>query len=280
MPPKPWAMHGSREQLTTLAGAVRCGRLEIPKLVRAFEQSSDAAVGQSLRPSTAPGAPSLTRLPGSGGRCIPRRSGKCSLLEQLTVNREKQKARLVELDPVLTGGDIQRGRDLFFANKKAICATCHAVQGEGGKIGPDLTRIGAVRASADLLEAIVFPSASFARGYEPITLATDNGQVLSGIIGRESSDAIYLFNNARAEIRVPRSSIESLEQSTVSIMPEGMDAQLSGQELADLIAFCNRCVVLYSNHKAGSPHEIRSRVVATLLAAPTCVAPSISFAKM
>jgi putative heme-binding domain-containing protein len=87
------------------------------------------------------------------------------------------------------------------------------------------------------LEAIVFPSASFARGYEPITLVTDNGQVLSGIIGRESSDAIYLFNNARVEIRVPRSAIESLEQGSVSIMPEGMDAQLSRQELADLIAF-------------------------------------------
>ena len=240
------AVGGARltgEQLTALAGAVRdAGVLEMPKLVRAFEQSSDAAIGQAL----------VTAIGGSEGlRGLQReslallidsyptavREQAAGLLEQLTVNREKQKARLAELDSVLTGGDIQRGRDLFFANKKAICATCHAVQGEGGKYGPDLTRIGAVRAPSDLLEAIVFPSASFARGYEPITLATDDGQVLSGIIGRESSDAIYLFNNARVEIRVPRSSIESLEQGTVSIMPEGMDAQLSRQELADLIAF-------------------------------------------
>ena len=83
----------------------------------------------------------------------------------------------------------------------------------------------------------MFPSASFARGYEPFTLASDDGQVHSGIIARESADAIYLVDTARVEVRVPRSAIESLDQGTVSIMPEGMDAQLSRQELADLIGF-------------------------------------------
>jgi putative heme-binding domain-containing protein len=158
-------------------------------------------------------------------------------LKQLTVNSDKQKARLTELESVLAGGDIQRGRELFFANKKAICATCHAVQGQGGKIGPDLTKIGAIRAPADLLEAIVFPSASFARGYEPYAVATIDGRVLAGIIGRETAEAIHMFDNARVEVRVARSTIESLERTAVSIMPEGMDAQLSRQELADLIAF-------------------------------------------
>ena len=153
------------------------------------------------------------------------------------MNTQKQQARLAELQDVLAGGEIQRGRDLFFGNKKAICATCHAVQGQGGKFGPDLTKIGAIRSPRDLLEAIVFPSASFARGYEPFTVATDEGQVISGIIARETADAIYLFNNSRVEVRVSRSSIESLSQSAVSIMPEGMDVQLGPQELADLIAF-------------------------------------------
>ncbi len=138
---------------------------------------------------------------------------------------------------MLADGDIQRGRELFFGNKKAICATCHAVQGQGGQIGPDLTRIGAIRAPRDLLEAIVLPSVSFARGYEPFNLVTDDGQVLSGIIARETADAIHLVNTSRVETRVARKSIESLQQSNVSIMPEGMDNQLSHQELADLIAF-------------------------------------------
>ncbi len=159
------------------------------------------------------------------------------LVEQLKVDGAKQQARLAELQDVLAGGEIQRGRDLFFANKKAICATCHSVQGQGGRIGPDLTKIGAIRAPRDLLEAIVFPSASFARGFESFAVVTDDGQVLSGIIARETAEAIHIVNNSRVETRVPRTAIESVTQSKVSIMPEGMDAQLSRQDLADLIAF-------------------------------------------
>ena len=165
------------------------------------------------------------------------REEAASLAASLTVDAAKQKARLDELSDVLAGGDIQRGRELFFANKKAICATCHAVQGQGGKFGPDLTRIGAIRAPRDLLEAIVFPSASFARGYEPFNVLTDDGRQTSGIISRETAEAVYVVGSTRAETRIARDAIESLSQSTVSIMPEGMDAQLSRQELGDLIAF-------------------------------------------
>ena len=240
-------------QLLPLAQAIgRAGVLEAPRLLAAFEQTGDKETGQTL-------VAALTRSPGLKGLEHDRlaavleaypagiRQQAEGLLEQLSVNREKQKARLAELESVLAGGDIQRGRDLFSGNKKAICATCHAVQGQGGRIGPDLSKIGAIRAPADLLEAIVFPSASFARGYEAYTVATASGQVLSGIIARETADAIYLFDAARVgadggiparvETRVPRSQIESLEQSRVSIMPEGMDTQLSRQELADLLAF-------------------------------------------
>jgi putative heme-binding domain-containing protein len=159
------------------------------------------------------------------------------LFERLRVDAAAQKARLAELHDVLSGGDVQRGRDLFFANEKAICATCHSVQGKGGKIGPDLSKIGAIRTPADLLEAIVVPSASFARGYEPFNVVTDDGQVVSGIIAREAADALYLVGNNRLEVRVPRSAVETIAQGHVSIMPEGMERQLSRQELSDLIEF-------------------------------------------
>jgi putative heme-binding domain-containing protein len=230
-------------QLKTLCGAVAAGGvLEVPKLLRAFEQSRDERVGEELVAALARSA-GLKSLQAEGllaalepySEAVRRKAEP--LLQQLSVNTQKRQARLAELQDVLAGGEIQHGRDLFFGNKKAICATCHAVQGQGGKFGPDLTKIGAIRTARDLLEAIVFPSVSFARGYESFTVATDDGQVISGIIARETADAIYLFNSARVEVRVARSSIESLAQSNVSIMPEGMDVQLGRQELADLIAF-------------------------------------------
>ncbi len=230
-------------QLMALCGVVAgSGVLEVPKLLRAFERSSDARVGEALVAALAR-SPGLKSLQGESLAAVLQsysesvREKARPLYEQLNVDSEKQEARLAELQDVLAGGEIQRGRDLFFGNKKAICATCHSVQGQGGKMGPDLSKIGAIRAPRDLLEAIVFPSASFARGYESFAVVTDDGQVLSGIIGRETADAIYVVNTSRAEIRVPRASIESIAQSKVSIMPEGMDTQLSRQELADLITF-------------------------------------------
>ncbi len=83
----------------------------------------------------------------------------------------------------------------------------------------------------------MLPSVSFARGYEPFTAVTADGRVHTGVITRETSDAIYLYSTDRVETRLPRADIETLVQSSVSIMPEGMDAQLSHQELADLLAF-------------------------------------------
>ena len=235
----------AEKQLKSLCGAIAASSvLEVPRLLRAFEQSKSGEVGEALVAALgrSPGLKSLQAdalAAALVGYPESIRQQAEPLLKLLTVDAEKQKARLAELHDVLSGGEIQRGRDLFFGNKKAICATCHAVQGQGGKIGPDLSKIGAIRTPRDLLEAIVFPSASFARGYEPFTLATDDGQVVAGIIARETADAIYLVGSTRVEVRVPRSAIESLHQSNVSIMPEGMDTQLSRQELADLIAFLN-----------------------------------------
>ena len=216
--------------------------LAVPRLLRAFEQSQNAEVGEKL-------VAALGRSPGFGSlkrnalttalASYPEevRQQASPLFERLNQNAQKQRARLAELDGVLSGGEVQRGRELFFGNKKAICATCHAVQGQGGTIGPDLSRISAIRAPRDLLEAIVLPSASFARGYEPFTAVTTGGRVHTGVITRETSDAIYLFSTDRVESRLPRDDVETLVQSSVSIMPEGMDAQLSRQELADLLAF-------------------------------------------
>src|SRR5262249_594204 len=147
------------------------------------------------------------------------------LLKRLQPDADRQKARLAELAPVLQGGDAGRGREVFFG-KKAVCFTCHTVRSQGGQIGPDLTKIGAARSGPDLLEAVIFPSASFARGYEPFVVVTKQGQSHSGILKRQTAEAIYLVANDRAEVRILRSEIEVLEPGKVSIMPQGLDAQL------------------------------------------------------
>ncbi|MBX9626733.1 MAG: c-type cytochrome, partial [Gemmataceae bacterium] len=114
---------------------------------------------------------------------------------------------------------------------------CHQMGYVGGKVGPDLTRVGGTRSDRDLLEAIVFPSASFVRSYEPVRVVTTDGRTLSGVLTKDAPDEIVLAVAADKEERIARADVESIGPGTVSVMPAGLDQQLSVQDLADLVAF-------------------------------------------
>ena len=106
---------------------------------------------------------------------------------------------------------------------------------------PTSRRIGSVRADRDLLEAIVFPSASLVRSFEPIAVATSDGKVYNGLLRGETADELLLATGVNQEARIARREIEEMRPSTVSIMPAGLDQQLTHQELADLVAFLKAC---------------------------------------
>lgn len=158
------------------------------------------------------------------------------LLQQLRNAQSDRIARLEKLEPLLTaGGDVGRGRRLFFGEKVA-CSSCHTIGAEGRQVGPDLTGIGAIRSGHDLLEAIVFPSASFVPGHEVFNVDTETER-LSGVIKSQNREAVVLVTGPKGEIRIPRSQVKSIQPSKVSLMPEGFDEQLSKTELTDLLAF-------------------------------------------
>ncbi|MCH2124114.1 MAG: c-type cytochrome, partial [Pirellulaceae bacterium] len=137
----------------------------------------------------------------------------------------------------LVGGDPSRGKEIFFG-KRALCSACHRVGPQKGKeIGPDLRRIGEVRSPRDLLEAILAPSASLARGFEGQTVVTTSGRVISGVLHQETDDFIVLFTSQREEVRIPRSDVEEINASAVSIMPAGLERLLTSDELRDLLAY-------------------------------------------
>jgi putative heme-binding domain-containing protein len=234
--------HLEDDQLTNLTRVIAtAGGLELPYLLAPFEHNQTAAVGDELVRALAQ-TPALTNLtPAALRRTLQGypagvRQAAGPLLRRLAPDAEQQKARLAELEPLLTGGDRAGGREVFYG-KKATCALCHAVRGEGGHIGPDLSTIGAIRSGRDLLESIVFPSASFARGYEPYVVTTREGTVHTGTLARETADAVTLHSADRSEVRIARANIDTIEPGRVSIMPQGLDAQISRQELRDLLAF-------------------------------------------
>ena len=145
---------------------------------------------------------------------------------------EKLLASLPEGDPV-------RGHAVF-AGKTGSCTSCHAMAYVGGRIGPDLSHIGAIRTPRDLLEAIVRPSASFVRSYEPSIVVTDDGRSFQGVVREEAGGALAVQTSATVVERVPREEVESIEPGRTSIMPQGYEKLLSAQDLADLVAFLHR----------------------------------------
>ncbi len=234
------------EQLAQLAETMRsAGPVEVDRLLAAFEQSSDQALGLKLLSALA-ASPAVSSLRADAVKAHLAKYGPAvqeailSLLAKINVDAAKQKAQLEQLLPTMSAGDIRRGQ-LVFHSEKAACYSCHAIGYRGGNVGPDLTRIGSIRAERDLLEAIIFPSASLVRSFEPITVATSDGKVYNGLLRGETADELRLATGVNQEARIARREIEEIRPSTISIMPAGLDQQLTHQELADLVAFLRAC---------------------------------------
>ena len=96
--------------------------------------------------------------------------------------------------------------------------------------------MGAVRSVHDLIEAIIFPSASFVPGHENYRVETEE-EIYSGVLRQRNSEFVVLVSGPNDLHRIPRSKIKSIEPSEVSLMPEGFDESLPPEELADLFAF-------------------------------------------
>jgi putative heme-binding domain-containing protein len=94
-----------------------------------------------------------------------------------------------------------------------------------------------VRTETDLLEAILYPSASFVRSFEPVIVKTKDGEPHSGILRGDNEEGVLLVSGPNMEERIARADIADMRPGTVSIMPAGLETQLSKQELADLLAF-------------------------------------------
>jgi putative heme-binding domain-containing protein len=107
----------------------------------------------------------------------------------------------------------------------------------GGHVGPDLTSIGQIRTERDLLESIVYPSASFVRSFEPYVVRTKSDDEYSGVLRKDAANEIILATGPTTEVRIDRADIVDMRPGTVSVMPAGLEQQLSRQELADLVAF-------------------------------------------
>ena len=132
-------------------------------------------------------------------------------------------------------GDPSRGRSTF----EKICAQCHALDGIGHQVGPDLTSV-AHRGLEDLLSNILDPNMAINPSYVSYTVDTISGEIESGILSSESAEAVTLLQAQGKKVVIPRREIKRLESSGLSLMPEGVEAGMTPADLRDLIAFLQK----------------------------------------
>jgi putative membrane-bound dehydrogenase-like protein len=128
-------------------------------------------------------------------------------------------------------GDSSAGMAAF----KRVCATCHRLKEVGIDVGPNLGALNEKNPET-LSIAILDPNRAFEPRYGNFTVATTDGRVLTGLIASETATAVTLRRQDGKEDVVLRKDIEEMSASGQSLMPEGLEKDLTPKDLADLIA--------------------------------------------
>ena len=132
-------------------------------------------------------------------------------------------------------GNVGNGQKLFATTGK--CNTCHAVNGEGKEVGPNLSEIGAKLSRQAMFESIVFPSAGISHNYEAWTIVLNNGTTQTGLIVSEDGDKLSLKGNDAIVRTIPIKDIDERQKNTISLMPADLAKLLSQEEMADVVEY-------------------------------------------
>jgi putative heme-binding domain-containing protein len=233
----------TREQMLQLASIMSAlGPLEFRQAVGVIRSAPDAEVGRAF-------ATALTRSPVLDSfqeseirTLFGNLPAECfeivapALRER--VAEDDARRRKLETLPALvaTKGRPTEGRKLFEAGTGA-CSLCHRVGNTGNLVGPNLSAIGQIRTARDLLESILFPSATIARDYEAHSIELVNGESVVAVISRNLPEAMVVADASGEQRTLPRAQIVSTQTLPTSLMPSGLDRALTEAELIDLVAY-------------------------------------------
>jgi putative heme-binding domain-containing protein len=117
------------------------------------------------------------------------------------------------------------------------CASCHRVAGRGGRIGPDLTRIGVARSRAALVREIRTPSEWVPPAYETVTLVTKDGQRLRGAKKNEDVFSIQVMDTRERIQGYAKANLQEVIYEKTSLMPAFPPSRLNDSDLSDLVGY-------------------------------------------
>ncbi len=134
------------------------------------------------------------------------------------------------------GGDAERGRRVFYSTY-AACAACHAIDGSGGDLGPDLSNVGRSKSRSQLIRSILRPSAEVSPEYQGWYVKLNDGEVHQGRQIDVGDKQIELYVQGTGFVSFDKNRVAAYGMADRSLMPDGLQNRLSIHDLRDLIAF-------------------------------------------
>ena len=132
-------------------------------------------------------------------------------------------------------GNAQDGETLFWG--KGNCGQCHMVRGRGGRLGPDLSRIGVARSRTALVTEIRTPSQSFTDGYWPVTVVARDGRRTRGVRKNEDPFSLQIMDTSERILSFDHSALREVVREPRSLMPDYGPDRLTDAELDDVIRY-------------------------------------------
>jgi putative heme-binding domain-containing protein len=188
-----------------------------PNLIAYLSGASDEALFQTIRKGV-PG----TEMPASARPDH----------EVLQIMAYLRNMSTVAPAPTMPTGNVANGEQLFAKN----CQNCHRVAGKGGRIGPDLSRIGSARTQDALVREIRNPHEVIPPAYETVTVVTKDGQKVRGVKKNEDAFSIQVMDMRERIQGYRKSDVEVLYDKN-SLMPAFDPKRLSDSDLSDLVGY-------------------------------------------
>ena len=130
-------------------------------------------------------------------------------------------------------GNAQNGEKIF----RATCAGCHRVNGVGGRLGPDLSRVGSARARDAIVFQIRRGREEFRPGFEPVTVTPQSGAPIRGVKKNEDLFSVQIMDTAERIQGYEKDKMQAVENGTRSMMPAFGPERLNDSDLDDLVRY-------------------------------------------
>jgi cytochrome c oxidase cbb3-type subunit III len=132
-------------------------------------------------------------------------------------------------------GNAEAGEKIYWG--KANCANCHMINGKGGRLGPDLSRIGMARSPMALAREIRSTAEYFPPAYEPVTVVTRQGRQIKGCRKNEDSYSIQIMDANEQLLTFLKTDVREVVDEKTSLMPDYGPDKLPDAEFDDLLAY-------------------------------------------